>query len=59
MAGSPDEEKESLTVQVPKSLMTELDRVAGGAGISRSDLVRMTLSSGLPAVSRRLKVRTA
>lgn len=58
MAESP-EEREGMSVQVSRSLLTELDRVAAAAGISRSDLVRMVLVDGLPRVTSRLKVKPA
>ncbi len=53
------EEKVSLTVQVPKSLATDLDRVAAAIDLPRAVVMRMAMVEGLPRVATRFGLEPA
>lgn len=52
------EERVSLTVQVPRSLATDLDRVAAAIDLPRAVIMRMALIEGLPRVAERFGLKS-
>lgn len=53
-----DEHRATLTVQVARTLLADLDRIANAAQLSRSDIARRALTLNLAAVARSLGVST-
>jgi hypothetical protein len=53
-----DEHRATLTVQVARTLLADLDRIAKAADLSRSDVARRALTLNLDAVARSLGVST-
>lgn len=51
-------ERGYLGVKVGRLLLGEMDRIAEAAGVSRSDVVRMTLEAHLADTERRLSAAT-
>jgi predicted transcriptional regulator len=54
-----DEHRATLTVQVARTLLADLDHIAKAADLSRSDVARRALTLHLDAVARSLGVSTA
>jgi hypothetical protein len=54
-----DDDKAMLSLQVPRTLMDELDRIAASTQLSRSDVARRALTLNLDGVERSLSATEA